>query len=540
MFDTVFRTRKLALLAGFVVALSLVVATWAGQPDGASASYVYCSCTGYAWSMRQDLPGDMGNAKDWAWKAATAGFPVDGSPQAGDIAVFPAGVGGAHATLGHVAYVEAAYGPTSFRLSERNWGRSDCGVTYRDIPADKGASWIQQGLRFIHKKGGGGGGDYADGTLLKELSKPTVYVVYGGAKFGIPSPEVFNALGFSWGNIRVVPDGALAPIPNGIPRDSTLLKELSNPTVYVVYGGAKFGIPSPEVFNALGFSWGNIRVVPDGALASVPNIPRDGTLLRGQPSNTLHLVYGGTQFLVTLVDCQTMGLNCTTGFFDLPDQCIEALPTLTPTPTPTPTPAPMPTRTSTPTPTPTPMLTPTLARSPAPAETPPLSVSIPMVAGWNYRCYVGEEGSVEQVLRSIADKVLAVYVPKANDEFQRWLPGRPDLTTMTTLEPYAQLFVLMSAGGDWVQQRSTAQQASASLVQGWNAVCYTGETKPIYEATSGIAGKFGILYTLLDSQAWATYVPGRLDLSGISELKTYDSVLVLVTQAGGAQWVFVP
>jgi len=185
-----------------------------------------------------------------------------------------------------------------------------------------------------------------------------------------------------------------------------------------------------------------------------------------------------------------------------------------------------------PTPTPTP--------TPKPSPTALPSFSMPMVAGWNDKCYVGEQKGIDEALAGIADKVLAVYILNSAQEWERWFPARTDISTITSLKPYDQLFVLMSAAADWVQEESTAQQPSVSLSEGWNSVCYAGQSKAVQEATAGIAGKFSVLYRLLDTQAWARYVPGRPELSDISQVQKYDSVLVLVTQAGGAQWVFDP
>ena len=131
-----------------------------------------------------------------------------------------------------------------------------------------------------------------DGALLKEQSRPEVFVVYGGAKFHIPSPDEFTALGFAQKYIRVVSDGQLAPIPD-VPLDSTLLKELSRPEVYVAYGGAKFHISNREEFIALGFAWDDIRVIPDGALARIPDVPRDGALLKERSRPDVYVIRAG-------------------------------------------------------------------------------------------------------------------------------------------------------------------------------------------------------------------------------------------------------
>lgn len=46
-------------------------------------------------------------------------------------------------------------------------------------------------------------------SLVREASQPHVYFVCGGAKMWIPGPTEFDSMGFDWGKIQVVPDGAL-------------------------------------------------------------------------------------------------------------------------------------------------------------------------------------------------------------------------------------------------------------------------------------------------------------------------------------------
>jgi hypothetical protein len=165
---------------------------------------------------------------------------------------------------------------------------------------------------------------------------------------------------------------------------------------------------------------------------------------------------------------------------------------------------------------------------------------VPLAAGWNDKCYVGDSTSVQNALTGISDKVLAVYVLRPSQQFDRWFPARPELSTIGNLNPYDQLFVLMSEGGTWERQTSTQTQTTVNLVQGWNSICYTGETKSVGEATSGITEAIGILYSFLDTQAWERYVPNRPDVSTMSTLTQLDSVLLLITQDGGTAWVFDP
>jgi hypothetical protein len=184
--------------------------------------------------------------------------------------------------------------------------------------------------------------------------------------------------------------------------------------------------------------------------------------------------------------------------------------------------------------------TPTPSPTPTPTPTPAALPAIPMVAGWNDRCYIGEQMGIEDALTGIEDKVLAIYILNQSQEFDRWFPDRPEVSNITTVNPYDQLFVLMSEASIWQQEQSAQTQPSVDLVQGWNSICYSGETKPVEDATSGIAEAIGILYKFLDTQAWARYVPNRPDVSNISTLTQLDSVLILITEEAGTQWTFDP
>src|SRR5215204_5020733 len=61
-----------------------------------------------------------------------------------------------------------------------------------------------------------------------------------------------------------------SPFPDG-----TLLKEQSNPKVYVIHDRRKFWIPTPDALIIMGHRWADVRMVPDGALASLPEVRID-------------------------------------------------------------------------------------------------------------------------------------------------------------------------------------------------------------------------------------------------------------------------
>ena len=163
-----------------------------------------------------------------------------------------------------------------------------------------------------------------------------------------------------------------------------------------------------------------------------------------------------------------------------------------------------------------------------------------MVAGWNDKCYVGEQKSIEEALGGIADKVLAVYVLNQAQGFDRWFPNRPEASTLTAVSPYQPLLILMSQYGFWPHEPSGTPSASVPLASGWNNVCYTGQTKSAEDATAGVAGGFVIMYRFDGGQGWSRYAPGRPELSNIDQLNQYDTVLMLVSQEGGTTWTFDP
>jgi hypothetical protein len=57
--------------------------------------------------------------------------------------------------------------------------------------------------------------DLPEGCLRKEDSKPKVYLIENGAKRWVTSPNALFALGKTWADVRSVPDGALAGVPDG-------------------------------------------------------------------------------------------------------------------------------------------------------------------------------------------------------------------------------------------------------------------------------------------------------------------------------------
>jgi hypothetical protein len=132
----------------------------------------------------------------------------------------------------------------------------------------------------------------AGGKLLSDRSDPRIYVVRGGGRFHIPSPQEFDAGGYAWSEVLEAQDGSMAHVA-AFPANQTLLKERSSDPIYVTYGGLPFHIPSPAVFDALGLDWAAVQTIPDGSLAGLPTVPRDRTLLKELSGAPVYVVEGG-------------------------------------------------------------------------------------------------------------------------------------------------------------------------------------------------------------------------------------------------------
>jgi YVTN family beta-propeller protein len=176
-----------------------------------------------------------------------------------------------------------------------------------------------------------------------------------------------------------------------------------------------------------------------------------------------------------------------------------------------------------------------------PTPTPPSgTTAFTLATGWNHVSYIGAEQPIEDALAPFLADVAAVYRLRSDQGYDRWFPGRPGVSTIATVSPYKPLLLLMTDGVAWDQLPPDSPAASASLVQGWNSVCYAGATKPPDDATSAIAEDFTILYMLGSNQAWSRYVPGRPEVSNIAQLGQYDAALMLVTEPGLTTWTFDP
>ncbi|WNG14111.1 hypothetical protein [Cystobacter fuscus] len=114
-----------------------------------------------------------------------------------------------------------------------------------------------------------------DGTLVREVNNPGIFVYQGGGNFVFPDPTEFNL----WPAPRPVlllPDGSLSAllvsdtnnqdalqVRDDLPADGTLLRERTGTQVYQVQGQRKYP--------ATGYDPEQVKLVPNGSIQRVPN-----------------------------------------------------------------------------------------------------------------------------------------------------------------------------------------------------------------------------------------------------------------------------
>ena len=162
-----------------------------------------------------------------------------------------------------------------------------------------------------------------DGTLVQVPNTTQFSVIVGGAWFTINNISDLPALGLDPNN--AVPDGSLPP-PSLLPADFTLVRELNKPEVFVVYGGAKFWIPSSQTLFDLGFNWSQVHVIPPGGTNQLASIPMDKTLIKEQHDPKFFLV--AQQQLCWVTSPAAMESNCLAWRHvrTVPDGALAALP----------------------------------------------------------------------------------------------------------------------------------------------------------------------------------------------------------------------
>lgn len=105
---------------------------------------------------------------------------------------------------------------------------------------------------------------YRDGSLIGARSGAVFRVNNNGNLQPIISPNIFVSQGYDWGSVLRLPDNVINQYSRagriGF-RDGALISFGGG--VYVIDGGLKRPIPSPAIFAARGYNWGNVIAVSE-------------------------------------------------------------------------------------------------------------------------------------------------------------------------------------------------------------------------------------------------------------------------------------
>jgi len=137
--------------------------------------------------------------------------------------------------------------------------------------------------------------EFRDGSLVRSLEKPAVYVKGAGQLLPVVSASVFETLGYNYNNITWLPESFIDKYTKGalltstsIHPNGTLVKYSSSSKVYIIQDGAKREFASTDVLKVNGY--GSIPVFTIPATETYP----DGTKITVRESSMTIPVGVGT------------------------------------------------------------------------------------------------------------------------------------------------------------------------------------------------------------------------------------------------------
>jgi hypothetical protein len=106
-----------------------------------------------------------------------------------------------------------------------------------------------------------------DRTAVQAEDHLGIWVIVGGVRY---KPRDLVALGdFGCAEPVAISEEDLARIPERPPNGTVVIQD-RDPTIYVIRDGLRFGLPSPEEFDAAGLANNRVRSLPAGSLDVFP------------------------------------------------------------------------------------------------------------------------------------------------------------------------------------------------------------------------------------------------------------------------------
>lgn len=134
-----------------------------------------------------------------------------------------------------------------------------------------------------------------DGTLIRAEASVKIYVIISGKKKWIPTPEVFEQLGYYWTDIKILPKSDLDKYPD---YEDNLIRRSGDTSVYLVVNGIRRHIPNPDVFNGYGFDWNDVKDVEQDVVDKY----QEAYLIRASKDPNVYYIHNGVRKLIPNMD----------------------------------------------------------------------------------------------------------------------------------------------------------------------------------------------------------------------------------------------
>lgn len=102
--------------------------------------------------------------------------------------------------------------------------------------------------------------------LVKTSTDHKVFLVQNNRRIHIPSPSVFEAGGYTWGDIKTISNWEMESI-----RNTALIKSPIDAKVYLIKDGKKAWIPNEDAFLGAGLRWDDIVLITQAQVDFYPN-----------------------------------------------------------------------------------------------------------------------------------------------------------------------------------------------------------------------------------------------------------------------------
>lgn len=110
---------------------------------------------------------------------------------------------------------------------------------------------------------------HPNGTLIRTASSDKIFVLDGGLKHYIPSPQIFESR-YRWQDVITISENEMGSYSTGdhiLFRDGTLISDKN--AVYIVANGQKRPFASPATFEMKGYKWENVKKVNNSNILKI-------------------------------------------------------------------------------------------------------------------------------------------------------------------------------------------------------------------------------------------------------------------------------